>query len=222
MPGPRGRDQVLGVGPERGRVEALGLKGRDGGVGGRRGDGRAGKLALFLFDERPDVVWVVGDVDAGGSDGSGRRGGGFERLGGSPVATRCGLGLGLLLGLGLGLRRGRRDAWALAVVLFTLAVVRGESDLEPRDLVVRRAELRLRGAGGSSGGYLNAGVKGANRESSGGIRTRIRLVSRTALSFCWRRIALTIAACFSALTAMSARRRDSKTSARSCEERGRF
>jgi len=69
------------------------------------------------------------------------------------------------------------------------------------------------------GGYLNAGVK---RESSGGIRTRMRLVSRTALSFCCRRIALTIAACFSALTAMSARRRDSKTSARSCEERGRF
>jgi hypothetical protein len=42
------------------------------------------------------------------------------------------------------------------------------------------------------------------------------------LSFCCRRIALTIAACFSALTAMSARRRDSKTSARSCEEQGRF
>lgn len=160
MPGPRGRDQVLGVGPERGRVEALGMKCCDGGVGGRRGDGRAGKLALFLLDERPDVVGVVGDVDAGGSDGSGRRGGGFERLGGSPVATRC--RLGLLLGLGLGLGRGRRDARALAVVLLTLAVVRGESDLEPRDLVVRRAELRLRGAGGSSGGYLNAGVKGAN------------------------------------------------------------
>ena len=99
---------------------------------------------MFLLDERPDVVGVVGDVDAGGSDGSGRRGGGFERLRGSPVAARCGLGLGLLLGLGLGLGRGRRDAWALAVVLFTLAVVRGESDLEPRDLVVRRAELRLR------------------------------------------------------------------------------
>ena len=72
------------------------------------------------------------------------------------------------------------------------------------------------------GGYLNAGLNGANSGSSGGIRTRIRLVSRTALSFCCRRIALTIAACFSALTAMSARRRDSKTSARSCEERGRF
>ena len=95
---------------------------------------------MFLLDERPDVVWVVGDVDAGGSDGSGRRGGGFERLGGSPVATRCGLGLGVLLGLG----RGRRDAWSLAVVLLALAVVRGETDLEPRDLVVRRAELRLR------------------------------------------------------------------------------
>ena len=69
---------------------------------------------------------------------------------------------------------------------------------------------------------MNAGLNGANSGSSGGIRTRIRLVSRTALSFCCRRIALTIAACFSALTAMSARRRDSKTSARSCEERGRF
>jgi hypothetical protein len=95
---------------------------------------------LFLLDERPDVVGVVGDVDAGGSDGSGRRGGGFERLGGSPVAAGCRLGLGL----GLGLGRGRWDAWALAVLLLTLAVVRGESDLEPRDLVVRRAELRLR------------------------------------------------------------------------------
>ena len=156
MPGPRGRDEVLVVGPERSRVEALGLKCRDGGVGGRRGDGRAGELALFLFDERPDVVGVVGDVDAGGSDGSGRRGGGFERLGGSPVATRCGLGLGVLLGLG----RGRRDAWALAVVLLTLAVVRGESDLEPRDLVVRRAELRLREAGGSSGGLFERGGEG--------------------------------------------------------------
>ena len=160
MPGPRGRDQVLGVGPERGRVEALGLKRRDGGVGGRRGDGRAGELALFLLDERPDVVGVVGDVDAGGSDGSGRRGGGFERLGGSPVATRCGLGLGLLLGLGLGPGRGRRDARALAVVLLTLAVVRGESDLEPRDLVVRRAELRLREAGGNSGGLFERGGEG--------------------------------------------------------------
>ena len=156
MPGPRGWHQVLGVGPERSRVEALGLKGRDGGVGGRRGDGRAGELALFLFDERPDVVGVVGDVDAGGSDGSGRRGGGFERLGGSPVATRCGLGLGLLLGLGLGLGlgRGRRDAWALAVVLLTFAVVRGETDLEPRYLVVRRAELRLRGGGRKLGGVI--------------------------------------------------------------------
>ena len=160
MPGPRGWDQVLGVGPERSRVEALGLKRRDGGVGGCRGDGRAGELALFLLDERPDVVGVVGDVDAGGSDGSGRRGGGFERLGGSPVATRCGLGLGLLLLLGLGLGRGRRDAWALAVVLLTLAVVRGETDLEPRYLVVRRAELRLRGAGGSSGGLFERGGEG--------------------------------------------------------------
>ena len=159
MPGPRGRDQVLVVGPERCRVEALGLKRRDGGVGGRRGDWRAWELALFLLDERPDVVGVVGDVDAGGSDGSGRRGGGFERLGGSPVATRCGLRLGLLLLLLLGLGRGRWDAWALAVVLLTLAVVRGESDLEPRDLVVRRAELRLRGAGGSSGGLFERGVE---------------------------------------------------------------
>lgn len=158
MPGPRGWHQVLGVGPERSRVEALGLKGRDGGVGGRRGDGRAGELALFLFDERPDVVGVVGDVDAGGSDGSGRRGGGFERLGGSPVATRCRLGLGLLLGLGLG--RGRRDAWALAVLLFTFAVVRGETDLEPRYLVVRRAELRLRGGGRKLGGLFERGGEG--------------------------------------------------------------
>ena len=107
---------------------------------------------MFLLDERPDVVGVVGDVDAGGSHGSGRRGGGFERLRGSPVATRC--RLGLLLGLLLGLGRGRRDARALVVVLLALAVVRGETDLEPRDLVFRRAELRLRGAGGSSGGVI--------------------------------------------------------------------
>ena len=47
--------------------------------------------------------------------------------------------------------------------------------------------------------------------------TRSCRVSRTAVSFCCRRIALTMAACFSALTAMSARRRASLTSARSCE-----
>ena len=51
-------------------------------------------------------------------------------------------------------------AISLAVVLLTLAVVRGESDLEPRDLVVRRAELRLREAGGSSGGLFERGGEG--------------------------------------------------------------
>ena len=54
-------------------------------------------------------------------------------------------------------------------------------------------------------------------ERAGEGLTRSCRVSRTAVSFCCRRIALTMAACFSALTAMSARRRDSLTSARSCE-----
>ena len=82
----------------------------------------AGELAPLVLDERPDVVVGIGrDVDARGAGG--RRRGRRRRL----RKGASGLGLGLRLGPAL-----------------VLALVSGETDLEPRYLVVRRLELGLR------------------------------------------------------------------------------
>ena len=192
----------------------------NGRVGGRARKG-AGELALLVVDERPDVVVGIGigcDVDARGA--SGRRRGRRRRRRLRKGASRLGLGRGLLLGLGLGLRL--RLGWrrgALGPAL-ALALVRGETDLQPRYLVVRRLELGRRRRASKGRRVFSAFVVVFELAREGsrvrGLTSSCR-VSRTAVSFCCRRIALTMAACFSALTAMSARRRDSLTSARSCE-----
>ena len=114
----------------------------NGRVGGRARKG-AGELALLVVDERPDVVVGIGigcDVDARGA--SGRRRGRRRRRRLRKGASRLGHGLLIGLGLGLRLRLGwRRGALGPALAL---ALVRGETDLEPRYLVVRRLELGLR------------------------------------------------------------------------------
>ena len=137
----------------------------------------------------------------------------------SKGASRLGLGRGLLLGLGLGLRlrlgwrrgalgrRSRSRSYAARRILSRVI-----SSFDDWSLACGGARRRGGGFSALSSSYLNS----RERESSWGLTSSCR-VSRTAVSFCCRRIALTMAACFSALTAMSARRRDSLTSARSCE-----
>ena len=183
-----------------------------------REEGR-GELALLVVDERPDVVVGVGigcDVDAR-DDAAAAGAAADDDFGRVRAGSGSGAGCCSGSGFGLGRRGWRRGALGPALAL---ALVRGETDLEPRYLVVRRLELGLRRRAAKGRRVFSAFVVVFELAREGsrvrGLTSSCR-VSRTAVSFCCRRIALTMAACFSALTAMSARRRDSLTSARSCE-----
>ena len=120
-------------------------------------------------------------------------------------ARLLGLGLGLGFGSGGGAgRSGRRSRSRSYAARRILSLVISSFD----DWSLACGGARRRGGGFSALSLFERAREGLTRSCR---------VSRTAVSFCCRRIALTMAACFSALTAMSARRRDSLTSARSCE-----
>ena len=231
-PGPRRGNEVLLVRPRRDRIErgrpterSVRRESRDGkrshrsreGLNGRVGGCTrkgAGELALLVLDERPDVVVGIGigrDVDARGASGRPRApprrdGGATARASGSGFGSGSGSGSG-----GAGARpgrSGRRSRSRSYAARRILSLVISSFD----DWSLACGGARRRGGGFSALSLFERAREGRVTRSCQQLR-----VSRTAVSFCCRRIALTMAACFSALTAMSARRRDSLTSARSCE-----